>query len=171
MSIKKILRSKQKPAVLLLLVGLWSVAVGWGVGRAAEIPAAGTVDPIPESFQLGAELYLENCAGCHVALPPEVMPSETWRQLLQDPQHYGVVLNLPVNPPRVIIWNYLRAFSRPHAKDEEVPYRLAKSRYFKALHPRVKLPQTNLIGSCVTCHPGAGQYNFRSLAPEWQNSP
>ena len=50
----------------------------------------GTVDPITPRYQLGKELYLENCASCHVPLPPEVLPSETWRRLLLEPeQHFG----------------------------------------------------------------------------------
>jgi hypothetical protein len=69
------------------------------------------------------------------------------------------------------VWNYLQTFSRPQAKDEELPYRAANSRYFKALHPKVKMSQAANISSCVTCHPGASQYNFRKLTAEWENSP
>ena len=142
--------------------------------RLAQVSAIednGTVDRIPERYQLGQQLYLENCATCHIGLPPQVLPTETWRRLLQDPQHYGQTLKLLVDPPRLLVWNYLQTYSRPQAKDEELPYRAATSRYFKALHPRVKLPQPANISSCATCHPGASQYNFRKLTAEWQNSP
>lgn len=131
----------------------------------------GTVDRIPERYQLGQQLYLENCATCHIALPPQVLPMETWRRLLQDSEHYGQTLKLLVDPPRLLVWNYLQTFSRPQAKEEEIPYRVANSRFFKALHPRVKLSQPANIASCVTCHPGASQYNFRKLTAEWENSP
>jgi hypothetical protein len=53
-------------------------------------------------------------------------------------------------------------------QDEVTPYRLKDSRYFKALHPGVNLPRPVQIGSCVTCHPGAGEYNFRSLSAKWE---
>jgi Dihaem cytochrome c len=131
----------------------------------------GTVDRVPERYQLGQQLYLENCATCHIALPPQVLPMETWRRLLQDSDHYGQTLKLLVDPPRLLVWNYLQNFSRPQARDEEIPYRVANSRFFKALHPRVKLSQQATMGSCVTCHPGASQYNFRKLSTEWVNSP
>lgn len=129
-----------------------------------------TVDLVPERYELGQELYLENCSSCHIAVPPAVLPTQTWQRLLQDPQHYGVQLKPLVDPPRLIVWNYLRTFSRPVAKDEKIPYRVNESRYFKALHPKVELPRPVRIGSCVSCHPSAAEYNFRSLTPEWENS-
>lgn len=141
------------------------------IAQSPQITTSGPVDPVPSRYQLGQELYLENCATCHIAIPPQVFPTETWRQLLQDPQHYGQKLRLLVDPPRILVWNYLRAFSRSQPKDEEVPYRVTNSRYFQALHPRVKLPPSTSLSSCVTCHPGTAQYDFRQLTPEWANSP
>jgi mono/diheme cytochrome c family protein len=163
---------------LFLLILLWSVAIGWGLALATEAQptaqagsdAIGTVDPVPSRYQLGQELYLENCASCHIALPPSVLPTQTWQQVLQDSQHYGVKLPPLVDPPRLLVWNYLQYFSRSQSKAEETPYTIDDSRYFKALHPRVKLPRPVQISSCAVCHPSAAQYNFRRLTPEWQNS-
>ncbi|MBC6421529.1 MAG: hypothetical protein GDA38_08215 [Hormoscilla sp. SP12CHS1] len=36
--------------------------------------------------------------------------------------------------------------------------------------PRVKLTSPITISSCLQCHPGAIQYDFRSLSPEWLDS-
>jgi hypothetical protein len=100
------------------------------------------------------------------------MPTETWRRLLLEPeQHYGKQLQQMIGPSLLIVWEYLQTFSRPQTTKEPTPYRVSQSRYFKALHPRVKLPQTVNPGSCVSCHPGAAQYNYRSLTPELENSP
>jgi len=151
--------------------------MGWGLALVtnaqppvqSEANAIGTIDPVPQRYQLGEQLYLENCASCHIALPPAVMPTQTWQKLLQDSQHYGAQLPLLVDPPRLLVWNYLRAFSRPQSTDEDTPYRVKDSRYFKALHPKVKLPRPLEISSCVTCHPSAAQYNFRRLTPEWRS--
>ena len=131
----------------------------------------GTVDVVPKSLKLGQDLYLENCASCHLGIPPEVMPTETWRQLIQDSQHYGAQIQPLVAPNLQIVWQYIRAFSRPQSAEEEIPYRVYQSRYFKALHPKVKLPTRLGLSSCVSCHPGAGKYDFRSLTAEWQNAP
>lgn len=167
----------RSPVVLFLLILLWSLAIGWGLALATNAQPAqtasdaiGTVDPVPQRFQLGQELYLENCSSCHIALPPAVLPIQTWQQVLQDSQHYGQQIPLLVDPPRLLVWNYLQAFSRPQGKEEETPYRVDDSRYFKALHPKVKLPRPVQVSSCVSCHPSAAEYNFRRLTPEWQNS-
>jgi hypothetical protein len=185
--------------VLLLLI--WSVCLGIGMAQATDRPkvasassteaiaqatpvsqpetpgtpdttgAIGTVDVVPARFQLGQKLYLENCATCHIGIPPAVMPTQTWQQLIQDPEHYGVTLQ-PLQTPNIqILWQYLREYSRPLAEGESTPYRIQQSGIFKTLHPRVKFTEPVTLTSCVSCHPGAGAYDFRSLTAEWQNAP
>jgi hypothetical protein len=128
------------------------------------------VDVIPARYELGQELYIENCSKCHIALPPQVLPSQTWKNLLEDSQHYGVQIKPLVNPGKILVWRYILAFSRPQREDEDTPYRVDKSRLFKALHPKVELPRPVQISGCVSCHPGADKYNFRRLAAKWENS-
>jgi mono/diheme cytochrome c family protein len=154
---------------LLLLTVVFSLMLGFGLARAVEPP--GTVDVIPATQKLGQELYLENCATCHIGIPPAVMPTQTWRDLLQDPQHYGAELS-PIAPLNLrLIWNYILFSSRSLKPDEKIPFRLRQSQIFKALHPRVDLPREVGLTSCVSCHPGASQYNFRRLTPNWDNAP
>lgn len=171
---------RRSPLLLFLLLLLWSIIIGWGLAvitnaqqtnqNAPPSEAIGTVDSVPQRYQLGQQVYLENCATCHIGVPPAVLPTQTWQRLLQDTQHYGVQLKPLVDPPRLLVWNYIRTFSRPLNKEEEIPYRIQESRYFKALHPTVKLPRPINLNSCATCHPGATEYNFRRLTPEWENS-
>lgn len=168
-------RTNKSPLILLLLILLWSLAMGWGLAlvtnaQTPESEAIGTVDPVPPRHQLGQELYLENCATCHIGIPPSVLPVESWKQILEDSQHYGASLPLLVDPPRLLVWNYLKTFSRFRDKEEETPYRVDDSRYFKALHPQVKVPRPVQISGCVSCHPGAADYNFRRLSSEWQTA-
>lgn len=193
---------KRSPLVLLLLLLGWCISLGWGMAIAFSTPQdaiakstattplaletavqpdriaqatseeIGTVDPVTPRYQLGQELYLDNCASCHVPLPPEVLPSETWRRLLLEPeQHFGTQLKPLIGPSLRILWDYIQGYSRPQKEDKPLPYRISESYYFKALHPRVKLPQPVKPASCVLCHPGAPEYNYRSLTPEWENSP
>lgn len=167
---------KHKSIGLLLVILTCSLAMGWLLALATHAQGAtptsevGTVDVVPAQYQLGQEMYLENCSTCHLALPPAVLPTQTWKNLIEDTQHYGVQIKPLVDPPRILIWRYLAAFSRPQRKDEQIPYRLSSSRYFKALHPKVKLPNPIQVGSCVDCHPSARDFNFRRLTPEWENS-
>jgi mono/diheme cytochrome c family protein len=188
-------RSRRRPIGLFLLLLLWSIVLGLGLAQAAlprlpesvssavtQRPATaiaqaldpdpdGLVDRVPPDLQLGQALYLENCATCHVALPPAVMPTESWREILTQPAHYGAEITPPVQPGLQIIWNYVSVYSRPLQQGESVPFRLRSSRYFKALHPKVEFADRVNVRSCAGCHPGAEQFNYRSLTPEWQAAP
>ena len=176
---------RRSPLILFLLLFLWSIVLGWGFAQATTPPnpvnpgvvaqatseAIGTVDPVPQRLQAGQRFYLENCATCHLALPPAVMPTQTWRDLLQDSQHYGTQITPLQQPALDLVWNYISTYSRSIAKNETVPYRLQRSRYFKALHPKVQFSEPITLQSCLTCHPAARQFNYRMLAPEWENAP
>ncbi|TAF08059.1 MAG: cytochrome C [Nostocales cyanobacterium] len=165
---------KRQLLIVMLIIFGWSIAIGFILGLATSTHAAnpassiGTVDVVPANYQLGQELYRKNCSTCHIALPPAVFPTQTWKNLLEDSQHYGAQLQPLVDPQRILVWNYISTFSRVQLQDEETPYRLNKSRYFRALHPGVELANPVKMGSCVSCHPGAKDYNFRSLTPEWE---
>lgn len=180
---------KQKgrfPSVgMMLVVGIWSIGIALGLGKTALLSPSvvraenapspnqiGSVENIQPTYQLGHELYLSTCSSCHIPIPPQVFPTQTWQQVIQDPQHYGAALQPLEGPSLLLMWKYLQTYSRPIAlKDETIPYRFNRSRYFKALHPRVDISQPLTVNSCVSCHPGASQFDFRSLTPEWQNSP
>ncbi len=178
-------QKKRSPLVLLLLILLWSIGIGVGLAQAqnnfppspqlphpSQIAETGNyLEGIPFQASLGEETYLENCAQCHIAIPPSVLPTETWRRLLLDPQHYGTQIKLLVDPPLQLVWAYLRNYSRSQGKDEELAYRIAQSRFFKALHPEVQLPKPLTLSTCVSCHPKVRLYNFRVLTPEWENPP
>ncbi len=163
---------RKSPLILIGLIGLWSIGLGWGLSSldqsALSLTALKSLDRVPEEHQLGESLYRETCGSCHLALPPAVMPTETWRQLLQDSQHYGVRVKPLLNPGRLLVWDYILFSSRPLLKDESTPYRLINSRYFKALHPGIKFPPPLGVKQCLSCHPGATQFNFRGLTAEWE---
>lgn len=164
------LKRRRSPLLLTLLMAFWSAVLGLGLAQAIE-PPIGTVDPIPPQQQLGQELYLENCATCHIAVPAAVLPTQAWAEILQDTRHFSIELPLLTNPTLTLIWNYLQSTSRRYPAEEFLPFGIDNSRYFTALHPRVEVPRPVQLSGCVTCHPGASAYDFRSLAPEWQDAP
>jgi hypothetical protein len=179
---------KRLPLFLLGIITFWSVTLGWGISLALDFPFSFQAvkvlaqsnsnspkfnnNPIPERYQAGRALYVENCSTCHLAIPPEVLATETWQKLLEKPQqHYGQSIPPMVRISQVVVWEYLKDFSRSVSKDEPVPFYVQQSRYFKALHPRVNLPPEVNPKTCITCHPGANNFEFRSLTPQWDNAP
>ncbi len=179
-------KGRFSPWVLILMVGVWSIGIALGMVKALNAVSPPTVfaqnaptfnqidnvDVVEPEYQLGYELYLNTCSTCHIPIPPQVFPTQTWQQIIQDEQHYGATLQPLDGPSLLLMWKYLQTYSRSiPLKDEAIPYRFNRSRYFKALHPRVELPQPVTVNSCVSCHPGASEFNYRNLTPEWQNSP
>jgi Dihaem cytochrome c len=166
---------RRSPFILLLLLLIWSLSLGWFLSQAAQgqtsptlnpysnpIPSIGTVDPTPNRYQAGEQLYLESCRTCHIPIPPAVLPTSTWRDILLDEEHYGTQIEVLPNLQIQLVWNYLQTFSRPTEAEEETPYRIDSSRYFRALHPDVEIDRPVTLQSCVTCHVNAAQFDFRS---------
>lgn len=166
---------RRSPVILIAILLIWSLILGWGFSQAIEAPKPsaeiGTVDVVSGNLKLAEQAYLENCATCHIGIPPAVFPTQTWRDLLQDSQHYGATLTPLVDPERSLVWNYLKTFSRQALEDDRIPYRVNESKALKILHPKVDLPRPLTLSSCISCHPGTNQYNFRKLTPNWENAP
>jgi hypothetical protein len=130
------------------------------------------VDAVPTRYEPGFQAYLETCASCHIAVPPEVLPTESWREILRKPDnHFGVVIPNYNRLTQLLIWDYMSTFSRPLPPDSPLPLYVEKSRYFKALHPRATMPPDMTSKTCVTCHPNVANFNFRTLTPEWDDAP
>ncbi|NEO25492.1 MAG: cytochrome C [Kamptonema sp. SIO4C4] len=168
----KYLFARKSPLVLLLLILAWSLIFGVGMAMALEKTPTSlsnkSIDPVPSELQLAQEVYVEKCGSCHLALPPETMPTQTWRDLLQNPQnHYGVNLESQlISTDILIMWKYVRDFSRSIEEGEDPPFRVRDSRFFTALHPKVEFSQPITPQGCVSCHPGANEFNFRRLSSE-----
>jgi hypothetical protein len=156
---------------ILVLIG-WSFSLGIGATLLFNLPATASDEVIPQKYQLGVELYVENCGSCHVPIPPGVLPTQSWKFILENPErHYGVALKNLIRLSRNLIWTYLAAYSRPAGQDEVVYNFIGRSRYFKALHPRVELPQPITVQTCIACHPGAKQMKYQPLTSDWDNAP
>ncbi len=190
------LQSRLWQLCLVVIILLWCLGLGWGTASALDnpehlrpitqvpadlstlkdkkvfIPAnPRSVDPIPTRYQPGFESYLETCSTCHIALPPEVLPLESWQQILRRPEkHYGTSVPNFNRFTQLLIWDYVSNFSRPLPPDSPVPLYAEKSRYFKALHPKVPIPADMTAQTCVACHPNVTQFDFRTLSSEWQEA-
>ena len=166
----KKLPSRKYSPILFLIICSWSTVLGLGMAVSFDLPtgemvANKSVDPVTKSYQLSQEFYLEKCSSCHIPIPPEVLPTATWKTILENPEdHYGVKLEPLYGLQRLLIWNYLRDFSRPLKANEAEPQYIARSRYFKALHPQIEFNQPVSVKTCITCHPSAAKFNYRDIS-------
>ena len=127
---------------------------------------------LAQNNSLGRELYIENCSSCHVPIPAQVLPTQSWQEILNNTQnHYGVALPTSVRVTASLIWTYLEEYSRPIDSEEVVPQYVTNSRYLRALHPQVELPQPSSHQTCTTCHPLATKLDYRTLSDVSEKTP
>ena len=166
--------SGQVKSIFFLILFLLSILGGILLASLLQQPAIAqspSSDTVLNRYQIGQQTYLENCATCHIAIPPSILPSQTWKKILENPNsHYGIRLKPIVGITQRFIWDYLSYSSRPLTQTTFVPLLIEQSSYLKVLHPRVNLP--NPIGhtTCVTCHPNASRYDYQTLTPIWDNA-
>jgi hypothetical protein len=155
---------------LLLLFASLAISAGWGFATALEPSHPHASSPVAQkvnTYELGKEKYLANCSTCHLPIPAEVLPTETWRKILQKPQqHYGQSLPSIEGLSQKLIWSYLSTFSRPLLPNEAMPFLVEDARFFKALHPAVSLPKPTTAQTCLVCHPKAAQLDYQTLNNE-----
>lgn len=156
---------KRYSFVFTLIVVIASITIGSRISQVLSYPLAQVNVP---NYQLGQELYLQNCSSCHIPIPAEVLPTDTWQEILEKPgKHYGTALPRLSSLNTRLIWSYLQTYSRPSLARELKPEFVTQSRYFKALHPQVDLPKPVTHQSCILCHPGAKKLDYISLSSEF----
>lgn len=112
-------------------------------------------------------LYTQECASCHVAYPPGLLPSASWQRLMGNlPRHYGTDASLdPASLKALSAW--LAANAGTGRRVAEVPPddRITRSAWFMRKHDEVpartwKLPAVKSPSNCSACHTQADQGDF-----------
>lgn len=110
--------------------------------------------------------YIEECASCHVAYPPQLLTAEGWQTVMaQLGKHYGVDASLDAKHRGTLADFLQRAASRKgkHAPTESTA-RMTKTAWF--VHEHGSMPPTKMkFADCAACHTAAnkGDYSERSL--------
>jgi hypothetical protein len=118
-----------------------------------------------------APIYKENCGGCHLAYQPELLPSKSWRKILDRfDDHHGESLELDAEDQKVIrryletnaaerstaklAVNMMRSLgSRTPTRITESPYIIDKHREISA--SIVKRKSIGSLSNCSACHRSA----------------
>jgi hypothetical protein len=133
-------------------------------------------DAAPDIKPVRNELYKQECASCHMAYQPGLLPSASWRKLMSGlDNHFGENAELSTEDGQAIL-AYLAANAADTVSQGRSPafartspagsIRITESRYFLRKHREVpkRLLAHEQIGSfsnCVACHRSAdkGVYN------------
>lgn len=121
--------------------------------------------------------YQEECGACHVAYPPQLLPSESWKAIMSGlNDHFGDNAELPAE-----LAVRIAAFLDGNASDRgdrmkytrlmrdtngTVPVRITKLPYFKEEHDEIPRrmvednPQVESFSRCDACHKDAAKGRF-----------
>ncbi len=115
-------------------------------------------------------LYQQECAACHVAYPPGLLPARSWQRLMsQLPQHFGTDASLDAKTTQQLAtWlsaNAAQATPGRQALPEPAQDRITQSAWFKRQHDEVgasvwKRPAIKSPSNCIACHTRADQGDF-----------
>ena len=120
-----------------------------GILAIAALPASADKQRLPPNATYKAE-----CASCHVAYPPGLLPASSWQQLMARlDKHFGSDASLE---PKLHaeISRYLAAHAGRRAAPPGAEPRNTQTRWFLKEH-RKEIPAGKNPADCAACHKGA----------------
>lgn len=130
-----------------------------GVAFGEEEQQANAVTPLPK--------YRQECAACHIAYPPGMLPADSWRRILNNlDHHFGTNASLDAASVKQIEgWLTAHAANAGRAASPPPEDRITRSRWFIATHEEVpastwRLRAVKSASNCAACHSRADQGNF-----------
>ncbi|MEW6707068.1 MAG: diheme cytochrome c [Pseudomonadota bacterium] len=111
--------------------------------------------------------YQQECAACHVAYPPGMLPKASWQRLMGNlPRHFGTDASLDA-PTLNAIGTWLDAHAGSSRRVAEAPPedRITRSAWFEREHRKVpaeawKRASIRSAANCAACHTGAAEGDF-----------
>ncbi len=111
--------------------------------------------------------YQQECAACHVAYPPGMLPAASWERVMANlPKHYGTDASLDEATVKEIgTWLNTNAGTYKRVREDPPQVRITRSAWFVRKHDEVsavtwKLPAVRSASNCAACHTTADMGNF-----------
>ena len=116
--------------------------------------------------QLNAK-WQQECASCHIAYAPGLLPAESWRKMMSGlDKHFGADASVtPQEAKEITAFLVDNASNRWSAKT--APLRITESAWFKTKHNSKEIPpetwkraSVKSPANCEACHAGAAKADF-----------
>ena len=112
-------------------------------------------------------LYQQECASCHIAYPPTLMPAASWSRVLNNlSRHFGSDASLdPVASRDIASWVKGHAGTYKRVSEEPPEDRITRTVWFGRKHREVaattwKLASVKSPANCTACHTQADSGDF-----------
>ncbi len=106
--------------------------------------------------------YTQECAACHTAYPPSLLPARSWQRILSSlDQHYGTDASLDAATVEALsAWLNTHAGTYKRVTHEPPQDRITRSSWFIRKHDDIRpsvwrLPSVKSAANCAACHTGA----------------
>ncbi|HMZ00178.1 MAG TPA: diheme cytochrome c [Burkholderiaceae bacterium] len=146
------------PHAALLLAAALAVLVAAPLARADHGPLLPRNTP---------QAYTQECASCHSAYPPALLPAASWQRLMGGlKQHYGSDASLdPATLAQLSQWLQANAGTYKRVSEAPPQDRITRSAWFERKHRRIDatvwaLPSVKSAANCAACHSGADQGRY-----------
>lgn len=151
---------RRAPALALMLPLAAALLSGAALGGDRE--RAPRVPPLPQ--------YASECAACHLAYPPGMLPAASWSRLMGSlAEHYGTDASLDERDLQPIR-QWLAANADPRRLAPPPQDRITRTDWFVREHRRIeaatwRLPSVRSAANCAACHTGTerGQFSEHGL--------
>lgn len=143
--------------------------------RTALLTAAGVVLLVASAHADGPRgwppgmppAYVQECAACHTAYPPGMLPAASWQRVMAGlDRHYGTDAALDEAAVKQI-GGWLQAHAGSHRRVAEAPPedRITRSRWFLRKHDEIapavwRLPSVGSAANCGACHTRADRGDY-----------
>ena len=113
------------------------------------------------------EAYRQECASCHMAYPPGLLPAESWRRIIGSlDKHYGTDASLDAETARAIEqWLSANGATLKRVREAPAENRITRSAWFVRKHREIpahvwQRASVRSRANCNACHAGAEQGTF-----------
>lgn len=164
-------------AVIVFLVAGFQIAQG--DDDEGEYEGKGSLfQKTPDVAAVHNQTYVDECASCHMAYPPGLLPARSWQTLMDGlSNHFGDNAELdPVTAAEVTRYlvdnsadksNYRRSKKIMRRLDSKtVPLRITELSYIQKKHDEIPQrfiktnKQVGSLSNCIACHQGAEKGSF-----------
>lgn len=153
---------KNRHPIALRLTGL---AATLALSQAALADGNGRTIPLLPAYQ-------QECASCHTAYSPTLMPAASWNRILTNlHSHFGVDASLDdASLKEISSWVRAHAGTYKRVREQPPEDRITRTAWFTRKHHEVsaatwKLPAVKSASNCAACHTTAdkGDFNERNI--------
>jgi hypothetical protein len=138
----------------------FAALLGFSFGACADQDSRGQRQPrLPK--------YTQECASCHIAYPPGMLPASSWQRLMTGlPRHFGADASLDATSVKELsTWLAANAGTGNRVREAPPEDRITRSAWFTREHDEVpaaawKHPTVKSPSNCSACHAQADQGDF-----------